>query len=170
MEAALARATAFARRSMANGSYPVGAVILARDGRFLGGGANRSQVTGLPIDHAEMGAIRRARTALATAAAGELILVTTGEPCLMCLGAIFQTPAIGTLVWSFGPVSPAGSALAAVRAAGYNAERLARLTVVAEPSAAARTASARLLHRWCVERNDHRAALFAEAAAAPAAD
>jgi tRNA(Arg) A34 adenosine deaminase TadA len=111
-----------------------------------------------------MGAIRRARAALAAAAPGELALVTTGEPCLMCLGAILQTPSIGTVVWALGPVSSAGSAIAAVRTTDYNADRLARLAVVAEPSPAARLASAQLLYRWCVDRGDPRAAMFAEAA------
>jgi tRNA(adenine34) deaminase len=164
LDAAMRRAMAFARRSFANGSYPVGAVIVAPGSRIVGGGANRTQATGVPTDHAEMGAIRRARPALAAAAPGELTLVTTGEPCLMCVGAILQTPAIGTVVWAVGPVSPAGSAIAAVRASGYNAERLARLTVIPEPSAEARSASARLLYRWCVERGDPRAGMFAAAA------
>ena len=172
VQGALRRALAFARRSFANGSYPVGAVIVTPDGRVVGGGANRTQATGVPTDHAEMGAIRRARHALATASPGELTLVTTGEPCLMCVGAILQTPSIGTVVWAVGPDSPAGSAIAAVRASGYNAERLGRLSVMPEPSPEARSASARLLYRWCVERGDPRATMFAAAAgegrAAPA--
>jgi tRNA(adenine34) deaminase len=166
LDAAFARAMRYARRSYAGGSYPVGAVILTEGGRIVGGGGNRSQSTGVPIDHAETVAIRRARPALAAAGPGTLTLVTTGEPCLMCLGAILLTPAIGTVVWAVGPVSQAGSAMAAIRAAGYNRERLAGLEVVAEPSAGARIASARLLYRWCVERNDPRAAMFADAAAA----
>jgi hypothetical protein len=92
-------------------------------------------------------------------------LVTTGEPCLMCLGAVLQIPAIGRIVWAIGPVSPAGSAWAAILAAGYNAERLQRLRVIAEPDPAARSASAALLYRWCIDRGDPRAAMFAEAAA-----
>jgi tRNA(Arg) A34 adenosine deaminase TadA len=166
LDAAFARAMRYARRSYAGGSYPVGAVILTEAGRIVGGGGNRSQATGLPIDHAEMVAIRRAQPALAAAGKGTLALVTTGEPCLMCLGAILQTPAIGKVVWAVGPVSPAGSAMAAIRASGYNRERQASLQVVPEPSVAARIASARLLYRWCVERNDPRAAMFADAAAA----
>jgi tRNA(adenine34) deaminase len=164
LDAALARAMVFARRSYANGSYPVGAVIVEPGGRIVGGGGNRSQATGIPTDHAEMGAIRRARAALATAAPGELALVTTGEPCLMCLGAVLQTPSIGTLAWAIGPVSPAGSAIDAVRASGYNGERLGRLRVIAQPSDDARSAAARLLYRWCIERGDPRAAMFADAA------
>jgi tRNA(Arg) A34 adenosine deaminase TadA len=165
LEVALARALRFARRSLTGGSFPVGAVIIRADGQVVGGGGNRTQTTGLPIDHAEMVAIRRSRAALMAAKPGELTLVTTGEPCLMCLGAILQTPSIRRIVWAIGPVSPAGSAMAAVQTAGYNATRLAGLTVVPEPSARARSASARLLYRWCVERGDPRAAMFADAAA-----
>jgi hypothetical protein len=112
-----------------------------------------------------MRAIRRARRTIAAAGDGEATLVTSGEPCLMCLGAVLQIPAIGTVAWAIGPVSPAGSAWAAIRAAGYNAERLGRLRVIAEPDPAARSASAALFYRWCIERGDPRSALFAEASA-----
>jgi tRNA(adenine34) deaminase len=165
LDTALARALRAARRSLAGGNYPVGAVILASDARIVGVGANRALSAGLATEHAEMVAIRRARRDLAAAAPGEITLVTTGEPCLMCLGAIVQIPAIGTLVWAVGPVSAAGSAWATVRAAGYNADRLDRLRVIPEPSPRARSASAALLYRWCVARGDPRAALFADAAA-----
>ena len=166
LDAAFARAMRYARRAYAGGSYPVGAVIVTEDGRVVGGGGNRTQTTGVPTDHAEMGAIRRARPALVAAGPGTLTLVTTGEPCLMCVGAILQTPAIGRVVWAVGPVSLAGSAMAAIRATGYNRERLASLEVIAEPSVEARIAASRLLYRWCVERSDPRAAMFADAATA----
>ena len=163
-EAAMNRALGLARRSLAGGNYPVGAVVLSGDGAVVGTGANRAYAAGLPTEHAEMVAIRRARRSLGLASPGEQTVVTTGEPCLMCLGAILQTAAIGTVVWAIGPVSAAGSAWAAVQATGYGGARADGLRVIAEPSPAARSASAALLYRWCIDRSDPRAELFADAA------
>ena len=161
LESYFGRALRLARRSYEDGSYPVGAVIVSADGRVIGSGFNRTQARQSPIHHAEIEAMERARRHLVAAAPGSVLLVTTGEPCLMCLGAILNAPAIGSLAWALGPVSPAGSALAAVRASGYNAARVDGLQVLAQPSPAARRASCELLYRWCIERADPRAAYFA---------
>ena len=59
-------------------------------------------------------------------------LYTSGEPCLMCIGAILLAP-VSTLVWAAGPIVVAGSAYDAVVRSGFNADRVAKLEVVREP-------------------------------------
>jgi tRNA(adenine34) deaminase len=115
---------------------PIGAVVAHRDGRVLAVGANRKHITGDPIDHAEMVALRtltageRDSTSIGAgglnenATSGEsdepdadreavapadLVLVTTLEPCVMCLGAALEL-GIGHVVYGLeAPSNGAGS-------------------------------------------------------------
>ena len=84
MEAALAEARAAAGR----GEVPVGAVVVAPNGRVAAAAGNRTREMSDPTAHAEMLAIRAA-----CAAAGSERLVghslwVTLEPCPMCAAAI----------------------------------------------------------------------------------
>lgn len=84
MQAALAEA----ERAAARGEVPVGAVIIAPDGRVLAAEGNRTRELKDPTAHAEMLAIRAA-----CAATGEERLIgcdlyVTLEPCPMCAAAI----------------------------------------------------------------------------------
>ncbi|TNC71531.1 nucleoside deaminase [Rubellimicrobium roseum] len=84
MEAALAEARAAGGR----GEVPVGAVVVAPDGRVVAVAGNRTRELCDPTAHAEMLAIRAA-----CAAAGSERLVghslwVTLEPCPMCAAAI----------------------------------------------------------------------------------
>jgi tRNA(Arg) A34 adenosine deaminase TadA len=114
-----------------------------------------------------MEALRLAGDRLEAPASIGSTLYSSGEPCLMCLGAVLQCPSIRGLVWAVGPVSPAGSAYAAVRRVGYNEERSGTLSVLPEPSAAHRERARGLLRSYFVGRVDPRAEWFAEAAAGP---
>jgi tRNA(adenine34) deaminase len=88
-----------ARRALATGDVPIGAVVIGPDGGVLGSGRNEREALGDPTAHAEMVAIREAAARLRElrAAAGEAgggwrledcTLVVTLEPCAMCAGAI----------------------------------------------------------------------------------
>lgn len=75
-----------AKRSLAEGGIPIGAVLVHR-GAIIGRGHNQRVQKGSPILHGEMDAIENAgrRTA---AVYRESTMVTTLSPCAMCTGAI----------------------------------------------------------------------------------
>lgn len=75
-----------AQRALDSGEVPVGAVVVHRD-QLVGGGHNRTEQTGSPIEHAEVVAIRRALETLGTKTLAECVLYSTVEPCVMCIGA-----------------------------------------------------------------------------------
>lgn len=87
-----------ARAAMAQDEIPVGAVVVAPDGRVIGKGHNLTETLRDVTAHAEMQAI--------TAAAGEqggkyltgCTLYVTVEPCVMCAGAIAWSQ-LGRLVF-----------------------------------------------------------------------
>ncbi|WP_371670436.1 nucleoside deaminase [Streptomyces sp. NBC_00289] len=102
-------ALAEAEQAGHGGDVPVGAVLLAPDGRtVLAAAHNEREVTGDPTAHAEVLALRRGAAALsesartASARAGPrpgaggwrlpgCTLVVTLEPCTMCAGALVQS-------------------------------------------------------------------------------
>lgn len=69
------------------GDYPFGAVIV-RDGRVLALGRNSTRRIGDPTAHAEMMAIRAFLDGHEPADLKEATLYSSGEPCVMCMGAI----------------------------------------------------------------------------------
>ena len=70
------------------GDFPFGAVIV-RDGVVIARGRNLGRTTGDPTAHGEMVAIRRAVADRDVQALRGATLYTSGEPCAMCMGAIF---------------------------------------------------------------------------------
>lgn len=84
MDAALNEARAAARR----GEVPVGAVIVAPDGRIVARAGNRTRESQDPTAHAEMLAIRAACAALGGDRLTGHDLYVTLEPCPMCAAAI----------------------------------------------------------------------------------
>ncbi len=85
-------ALAEAGRAAQGGDVPVGAVVLAPDGRtVLSAGHNEREVTGDPTAHAEVLAIRRAAVELGEWRLVGCTLVVTLEPCTMCAGALVQS-------------------------------------------------------------------------------
>ena len=84
MQAALAEAEAAARR----GEVPVGAVIVAPDGRVVARAGNRTRELNDPTAHAEILAIRAACAALASERLVGHDLYVTLEPCPMCAAAL----------------------------------------------------------------------------------
>ena len=94
----MADALAEASLALEHDDVPVGAVVVAADGRIVGRGRNRREVDGDPTAHAEIVAIRAAAEALGSWRLDGCTLYVTLEPCTMCAGAIVQSR-IATLVY-----------------------------------------------------------------------
>src|SRR5436190_17810562 len=69
------------------GDFPFGAVIV-RDGSVIARGRNLGRTNDDPTAHGEMVAIRRCLADHGSAALKGSTLYTSGEPCVMCMGAI----------------------------------------------------------------------------------
>jgi guanine deaminase len=83
------RAIALADRSMRNHEGgPFGAVIV-KDHTIIGEGWNRVIATNDPTAHGEISAIRDACRKIDSFELSGCSIYTTGEPCPMCLGAIY---------------------------------------------------------------------------------
>ena len=78
-----------ARMAQELGEVPVGAVI-ARDGKIIGRGYNRSISAMDPTAHAEVSALRDAAQYVRNYRLPECTLFVTLEPCAMCIGALFH--------------------------------------------------------------------------------
>ncbi|MBP1635106.1 MAG: tadA 1 [Acidobacteria bacterium] len=110
-EAGMRLALQQARRAMASGEVPVGAVVLV-DGQVVGEGFNQPIGSRDPTAHAEIVAIRAAAAAVGNYRLTGATLYVTVEPCLMCVGAMVHAR-IGTLV--FGTAEPkAGAVLSTI--------------------------------------------------------
>jgi guanine deaminase len=83
------QAIALATENITSGrGGPFGAVIV-RDGSIVSTGANLVTATNDPTAHAEVVAIRRACTALASFQLNGCHIYISCEPCPMCLAAIY---------------------------------------------------------------------------------
>jgi tRNA(Arg) A34 adenosine deaminase TadA len=81
-------ALAEARAAAARGEVPVGAVIVAPDGRIVAREGNRTRQLTDPTAHAEVLAIRAACAAAGSERLAGHDLYVTLEPCAMCAAAI----------------------------------------------------------------------------------
>ncbi|QNA94105.1 nucleoside deaminase [Microbacterium sp. Se63.02b] len=84
------RALALAAEAAEASEIPVGAVVLAPDGRPIAEGRNTREATHDPTGHAEIEAMRRAAAVVGSWNLEGHTLVVTLEPCIMCAGAILQ--------------------------------------------------------------------------------
>ena len=82
------RALAEAGAAQARAEVPIGAVVVAADGRILASAGNRTKELKDPTAHAEMLAIRAACAALGAERLPDCDLYVTLEPCPMCAAAI----------------------------------------------------------------------------------
>ncbi len=84
------RAIEIARQSIDTpGTLPFGAVV-ARDGRIIGEGLNRSDADHDPPSHGEVEAIRDACRRLGVTSLAGADLYTSCEPCAMCVATMYQ--------------------------------------------------------------------------------
>jgi tRNA(adenine34) deaminase len=76
-----------ARRALAAGEVPVGAIVV-RQGTIVGRGFNRNIADRDPTAHAEIVALREAGAVIGNHRLGDCELFVTIEPCAMCAGAM----------------------------------------------------------------------------------
>jgi tRNA(adenine34) deaminase len=103
MRAALAEA----RRALATGEVPIGAIV-AVDGAIAATGFNQPISSSDPTAHAEIVALRSAARALGNYRLTDAVVCVTLEPCLMCVGAMLHAR-VGTIV--YGAPEPKTGAL-----------------------------------------------------------
>ena len=84
------RALAEASRAALRGEVPVGAVVVAPDGRVVAQAGNRTREWHDPTAHAEIVALRAACAAAGSERLPGHDLYVTLEPCPMCAAAISQ--------------------------------------------------------------------------------
>ena len=99
-----------ARRALAAGEVPIGAVVVAA-GAVAGEGFNRPVGAVDPTAHAEIVALRAAASALGNYRLPETTLYVTLEPCLMCVGALISAR-VGTVV--YGAAEPKWGAVESI--------------------------------------------------------
>lgn len=85
----LRRAIELSRHARARGNRPFGAVIATADGRVLAEAWCNTTETGDCTGHAETTAVRLASPQHSREALAEATVYSSGEPCVMCAGAIF---------------------------------------------------------------------------------
>lgn len=98
LEALMNEALGAARDAMSGGEVPIGAVLARGDGAIIARGFNELNRTQNPTAHAEMVTFAGA-AGKAPPSARDLILVSTLEPCVMCLGAAMEA-AVDTVLYA----------------------------------------------------------------------
>lgn len=86
----LRQAIVLAQANVAAGGRPFGALIV-RDGQVIAHGVNETAQTHDPSAHAEMQAIRAASRQLQTPRLDGCDIYASGQPCPMCLAAMYLT-------------------------------------------------------------------------------
>lgn len=85
----LRRAIELSAQAAGRGNRPFGAVVVANDGTLLGEAWNDNAETGDCTGHAEVNALRIASPAHPRETFAGATMYASGEPCVMCAGAIF---------------------------------------------------------------------------------
>ena len=110
MDPHMAAAHEQAVKSLKEGGFPVGSVIV-KDGQIIGAGFNRYTQTGDPTTHAELEAIRDAAARADESQLLDLLAgatcFTTMMPCEMCSGAIIRFGLAAVVVAEVSSYSPA---------------------------------------------------------------
>jgi len=100
-------ALAEARAAVVHDDVPVGAIVL-HDGEVIAARHNERELTGDPVAHAEVLAIRDAADHIGNWRLDRCTLVVTLEPCAMCAGAMVNAR-VGSLV--YGATDPKAGAV-----------------------------------------------------------
>jgi HAD superfamily hydrolase (TIGR01509 family) len=106
MEAMMKEALAVAREGLNAGEVPIGCVIARGDGTIVARGHNELNASQNKTAHAEMVTFARAAGKIPTESK-ELILVSTLEPCVMCLGASMEA-AVDTILFGLSAPTDGG--------------------------------------------------------------
>lgn len=98
-----------ARTALDAGEFPVGCVLVHQN-RILATGARKGSMGNFPneIDHAEMIALKCLADMDINTDKKEMVLFTTMEPCLMCLGALILS-GISEVVYAYEDVMGGGT-------------------------------------------------------------
>ncbi len=120
LEWAMGEALQEAEEAGRNDEVPIGACILDSQGKVIASAGNKKESSKNPTGHAEIIVLEKAAQHLGDWRLNSCTLVVTLEPCLMCMGALWQAR-IGSLV--FGAYDPKGGALSL----NYNFHRDSRL-------------------------------------------
>ena len=97
-----------ARGGMEAGEAPIGCVLARGDGTIVSRAHNELNRTGIKTAHAEMAAFARSAGKVPPEAR-DLLLVSTLEPCVMCLGAAMEA-AVDTIVYALRAPADSGTA------------------------------------------------------------
>jgi tRNA(adenine34) deaminase len=105
----MAKALDQAREALSAGEFPVGCVMVYQD-RILVTGSRRGTSGDFPneIDHAEMIALKRLTDLKINTDKNRIVLFTTLEPCLMCVGALILS-GIGEIVYAYEDIMGGGT-------------------------------------------------------------
>ncbi len=95
-----------ARRALAAGEAPIGCVLLDANGDVIGAGHNAMRGSGIVTAHAEMRAFESA--AHKVLPGQSYTMVSTLEPCVMCMGAAMQS-GVSTIVYGLKAPADAGT-------------------------------------------------------------
>jgi tRNA(adenine34) deaminase len=103
------KALGLAKEALDAGEFPVGCVLVHQN-RILSTGARKGTMGNFPneIDHAEMVALKRLTNMDINTNKKKIVLFTTMEPCLMCLGALLLS-GIGEVVYAYEDVMGGGT-------------------------------------------------------------
>jgi len=96
-----------ARAAVEHGDVPVGAIVV-HEGVVIAARHNERELTGDPVAHAEVLALRDAAAHIGNWRLDECIVIVTLEPCAMCAGAMVNAR-VGSLV--FGATDPKAGAV-----------------------------------------------------------
>jgi tRNA(adenine34) deaminase len=100
-----------ARRALAHGDVPVGALVVSGDGEVLASRHNERELANDPTAHAELLALRDAALALGTWRLDGCTLVVTLEPCPMCAGGMVNARVRRLVFGAFDPKAGACGSL-----------------------------------------------------------
>jgi len=84
----LEKAIELAKDNASKGEGPFAAIVV-KDGEIVGTGVNRVRSDLDPTAHAELTAIQEACKRLGRTELSDCVLYASGEPCPMCMGAIY---------------------------------------------------------------------------------
>lgn len=77
------------KKSLKSGDIPVGAIIVYKD-KIIAKAHNKKEKNNCTLHHAEILAIEKANKKMKSPRLDDMVLYTTKEPCLMCMGAILS--------------------------------------------------------------------------------